>query len=445
VTIPETLAGELSRAVRMAQSERRLPSVSAAVARNGEIIWAETIGLAVVEPREEATGETQYRVGSITKTFTAAAILRLRDDGALALDDPVGKHLPGAPDAMPTIRRLLSHASGLQRELPGATWETLGFPTADEVVATIAEAEEVIEPGRHWHYSNLAFALLGQVVARRADMPYERFVERRFFRPLGLRRTTWTAESPAARGYFVEPYAENVRPEPDLDLGGAASAGQLWSTAGDLCRWGSFLADPPGSILDPDTVEEMHAVQVMVDNDRWTSGWGLGLSLGRQGERIYAGHGGGMPGFLSGLAYVRKETIAAAALANGVADMQQVAIELAAMVADAFPAEPEPWEPDARPTPPEIAALLGRWWSEGEETILTYRRGRLEARRADDPPDKEPSVFVQEGPDLFRASSGRERGEALRVERDDAGEAVRLYWATYPFFRAPRTFAELAD
>ena len=445
MTIPETLAAELSRAARAAQSERRLPSVSAAVARYGEIIWSETIGLAVVEPREETSSETQYRVGSITKTFTAAAVLRLRDDGALALDDPIGKHLRGASDATPTIRRLLSHASGLQRELPGASWETLGFPAAEELVASLGDAEEVLEPGRHWHYSNLAFALLGQVVAGHAGMPYEEFVDRRLLRPLGLGRTTWSAESPSARGYFVEPYAEGVRPEPDLDLGGAASAGQLWSTAADLCRWGSFLADPDGAILDPETVEEMHAVQVMLDNDRWTAGWGLGVSLNREGERVYAGHGGGMPGFLSGFAYLRKERIAAAALANGVADMQEVAIELAGKVADAFPADPEAWEPNPEPAPPELASLLGRWWSEGEETILTYRRGRLEARRADDSPDKEPSVFVQEGPDVFRVESGRERGEVLRVERDDAGEPVRLYWATYPFFRAPRTFAELAD
>ncbi len=444
MTLPETLAGELSRAVGTAQSERRLPSVSAAVTRNGEIIWSEAIGLASVEPRQDAARETQYRVGSITKTFTAAAVLRLRDDGALALDDPVGKHLPRAPDATPTIRRLLSHASGLQRELPGTTWETLGFPTAEELVATLAEAEEVLEAGRHWHYSNLAFALLGQVVAGYAGMPYERFVDQRFLQPLGLGRTTWTAVSPSARGYFVEPFADSVRPEPDLDLAGAAAAGQLWSTAVDLCRWGSFLADPDESILDPETVEEMHAVQVIADNDRWTSGWGLGISLGREGERIYAGHGGGMPGFLSGLAYLRKEKIAAAALANGVADMQQVAVELAGKVADAFPAEPEAWAPDD-PAPSDIADVLGRWWSEGEETILRYRRGRLEARRAGDPADKEPSVFVQEGPNLFRVASGRERGEALRVERDDVGEPVRLYWATYPFFRAPRTFAELGD
>jgi CubicO group peptidase (beta-lactamase class C family) len=441
----ERLARELSLLARRSQSERRLPSVSAAVARAGDVIWSEALGVADVDAGIETTPNTQYAVGSITKTFTAAAIMALRDAGALALDDPLGEHLPGVPLASPSLRRLLSHAAGIQREIPGSTWETLTFPGADELLAGLTEAEEILEPGRHWHYSNLAFALLGQVVSRAAGMPYERFVEERFLDPLELRRTTWRAEMPAAHGYFVEPYADRARPEPNLDLGGAAAVGQLWSTATDLCRWGSFLASPDASILQPETAEEMATVQVMLDNDRWTDAWGLGVSLTRAGDRVYAGHGGGMPGFLSGFVYVRKEEIAAAALANATADMHGLAVELAGKVADAFPLEPEAWRPEADATPPEIAGILGRWWSEGQETILSFHGGRLEARRADDPREKEPSVFAQEEDDVFRVVSGRERGEVLRVVRDENGEAVRLYWATYPFFRTPRTFSEHAD
>jgi hypothetical protein len=125
--------------------------------------------------------------------------------------------------------------------------------------------------------------------------------------------------------------------------------------------------------------------------------------------------------------------------------MHGLAVELAGKVADAFPLEPEAWRPEADATPPEIAGILGRWWSEGQETILSFHGGRLEARRADDPREKEPSVFAQEEDDVFRVVSGRERGEVLRVVRDENGEAVRLYWATYPFFRTPRTFSEHAD
>jgi CubicO group peptidase (beta-lactamase class C family) len=445
MTFAPDVARELGRAVRTSQSERRLPSVSAAVARAGDVIWSEALGVADIDAGIETTPDTQYAVGSITKTFTAAAIMALRDEGALALDDTLGEHLPGVPLASPSLRRLLSHASGIQREIPGSTWEKLAFPDADELLAVLTDAEEILEPGRHWHYSNLAFALLGQVVSRSAEVSYERFVEERFLDPLELRRTTWTPEMPAAHGYFVEPYTDTARPKPSLDLGAAAAPGQLWSTATDLCRWGSFLASPNASILKPETAEEMATVQVMLDDDRWTEGWGLGVSLTRAGERVYAGHGGGMPGFLSGFVYLRKDGIAAAAVANATADMHGLAVELAGKVADAFPAAPDAWRPEADAAPPEIAGILGRWWSEGQETILSFRNGRLEARRADDPRAKEPSVFAPEEADLFRVVSGRERGEVLRVVRDEAGEPVRLYWATYPFFRAPRTFSEHAD
>ena len=101
--------------------------------------------------------------------------------------------------------------------------------------------------------------------------------------------------------------------------------------------------------------------------------------------------------------------------------------------------ERERWAPEESP-PAEIAPLLGRWWSEGDETIFSWRGGRLEARMADSPRERDPSVFEPEGEDRFRVVSGRERGEVLRVARDEAGEAVKLYWATYPFTRTPEVF-----
>ncbi|MGI8606471.1 MAG: DUF7586 domain-containing protein [Gaiellaceae bacterium] len=235
------------------------------------------------------------------------------------------------------------------------------------------------------------------------------------------------------------PYSDTLKPEPDdFDLLGATSAGQLWSTAGDLCRWGSFLADPVSEVLAPATVEELHSVHVMLD-DRWQEAWGLGLGLVRDGERILAGHAGGMPGHLSGFVYSRRDGISAAALTNAGADMQALAVRLAVCAINALPAEPEPWAP-AGPPPPEVAGILGRWWSEGEESVFSFRDGRLQARLAHDPPDEQPSVFEPDGRDRFRAVSGRERGELLRAVRDDADEVVKLYWATYAFHREPYTF-----
>src|SRR5206468_9628491 len=130
-----------------------------------ETVWADTVGLADDTGRE-STPDTQYRIGSITKTFTAAAVLLLCEDGGLALDDPIERHLPDARFGGLTLRRLLAHSSGLQREPPGEVWETLDFPKGDELLARLADAELVLPAGERWHYSNLAYALLGEVVAR---------------------------------------------------------------------------------------------------------------------------------------------------------------------------------------------------------------------------------------------------------------------------------------
>jgi CubicO group peptidase (beta-lactamase class C family) len=183
---PEPPVAELSRLVREAQTGERIPSVSAAAIGNGELVWQEALGLANVDGEQEATTDTQYRVGSITKTFTAAAIMQLRDAGELELDDRLEQHIHEAHHGGPTLRRLLAHVSGLQREVPGYVWETLEFPDREGLISGLADAEQVLPAGARWHYSNLAFALLGEVVARRSGLEYEQYIHERLLGPLGL-------------------------------------------------------------------------------------------------------------------------------------------------------------------------------------------------------------------------------------------------------------------
>jgi CubicO group peptidase (beta-lactamase class C family) len=428
------------RLVLEAQRAGRLPSISAAVFRGDEVAWSEAIGLADVEAGVEASPDTQYAVASITKTFTAVSVLQLRDEGKLDLDDPLSKHLPEAAHGTPTLRRMLAHASGLQREPPGEIWESLTFPDEAQLLAGLEEAEQVLPPMAAWHYSNLAYGLLGIVVARISGTPFRDHVLERLLRPVGLERTTWGPGEGAAQPYFVEPYSDAVRREPVLELGGKGGESGLYSTVGDLARWGAFLCDPDESVLKASSVAEMHDLNVMAEAD-WTLGWGLGIELRRRGERIFGGHTGGFPGFVSILAYSRRERIGAVALSNcnNWAELSPAGLALAEAALEELPPELEPWRPEEAP-PPEIEPMLGRWWSEGSETILSWRNGKLEARLASAPPEREPSVFEPEGDDRFRVVSGRERGEALRVVRDAGGEVVRLYWATYPFTRAPEIF-----
>jgi hypothetical protein len=115
-------------------------------------------------------------------------------------------------------------------------------------------------------------------------------------------------------------------------------------------------------------------------------------------------------------------------------------LALAEAALEELPADVEPWAPEEAP-PAEVEQLLGRWWSEGREFVFSWRRGKLEARIAAAPPERRPTVFEPAGEDRFRAVSGDERGELLRLVRGDDGTVTRLYWATYPFSRAPEGFA----
>ena len=223
----------------------------------------------------------------------------LRDDGKLKLDDPLGSHIPEANREGVTIRRALAHSAGSSVSRPAISGSRSTFPTATTLLAQLEEAEQVLDPGKQWHYSNLAYALLGEVIERTSGIPATEFIDERILRPLGLDRTTWGPGGNAATGYFVERFADVAVPEPVPEKNAIAPAGALFSTVGDLAAWGAFLMEQ----------DEMHAVQVMADPERWLAAWGLGLELGRRGERVFAGHSGGAIGHASFLFYFRREKL----------------------------------------------------------------------------------------------------------------------------------------
>lgn len=433
-------AAAFDRLVRTAQRDKRAPGVVAAVIHGDTVVWQGAAGIA--RPGERATPGHAVRIGSITKTFTAAAILQLRDAGALDLDDRLEQHLDVPAHKGPTIRRLLSHLSGLQREPPGEIWQTLVDHEEQALLAALPDAEQALPPGQRFHYSNLAFALLGQVVAARAGAPWWETVQERLVRPLGLARTAFDpdATAPHADGFWVRPYEDVLEAEAHVRLAGTAPAAQLWSTVGDLCQWGRFLGgkgDP--AILAHATLEEARVPQAMVD-EAWLRAFGLGVILYRRGERVYAGHGGAMPGFLAEVVYSAKDGVGAAVAANTSSgfDAGTLALDLAEEAAGAL-VGPEEWVP-GEAAPAGVAELLGHWWSEGAEFTFRWHDGALEAQPAGAPRGKFVSRFAQEGPDRFRVASGRECGEALLVERGPGATVERMLLATYQFTREPVVF-----
>src|SRR4051812_25092232 len=383
--MPDT--APLDRLLQERQADR-LPSVAAAVVQNGEQVWANAVGAADYDEDRAATPDTQYRIGSITKTFTATAIMQLRDEGALDLDDRLEQHLAGIAHGTPTIRRMLCHLSGLQREA-GEMFVDGVSPTEDELIASMSEVEFVLGPAQAHHYSNLAFALLGQVVAQKSGMPYTQYVDESIIRPLGLARTTWAPHAPKAQGYLVDEYARTVWKEPETDLGGTTAAGQLWSTVEDLGRWATFLAKGRDGVLSARTNEEMWFPQLMYFPHEWELGWGLGLMLHNHEGTIYGGHGGAMAGHLAGVYIDRKTQTGAAALTNSGTrgDMDLLALRLAAKARELWPEPVEVWRPEEEP-PDDVRAMLGRWWSEGSEFVFWWERGALHAKDAASPPGR---------------------------------------------------------
>lgn len=433
-----TVEAMRERAVRE-QVRGRVPSVVLGAARRGDEVGVAGAGLADVEAGVAAVGPVPYRIGSITKTFTAAVVLSLVEDGAIGLDDRVEERLSGTPFGAVTVRALLSHSGGLQREVPGEMWESMQGPDGRELRSALGRAELVDRPGARWHYSNLGYAVLGQIVERVTGTDCSAVIDERLVGPLGLSSTTWSRPVGAAVGYRVDPHADLVHREPVMDQAAAGVGGQLWSTARDLLVWGDALAGGAPEIVAPAVVEAMHTLQVMVDLSGWTSGWGLGLILERRGDRLVAGHTGAMPGFLSALSVDRQTRSVAVALSNATRGAAVGALAAAVvddLVASAPEPVPEPWTP-VEEVPAELAGVLGNWWSEADETVFSWSAGALHARLTSARAGSE-TRFERLDPDRYRAVAGRFRGERLTIRRGESGEVTGLEWATYPFTRAPR-------
>src|SRR5919205_1392798 len=246
--LPTTRRALLHR-IAVAQAEGRAPSLVAAVVRGGRAVWT---GARTSVEGHGPDENVQYRIGSITKTFTAVLVLRLRDEGLLDLGDPLEKHLPGTGAGEATIAELLAHTAGLAAESPAPWWERTPGTLRPELSDVLGERPFLHPVGRRFHYSNPGYTLLGALVEEVRGAPWEDVLRREVLDPLGLHRTSTRPQAPHAGGWAVHPWADVMLPEPAEDLGRMAPAGQLWSTTGDLARFAAFLAKGDDRVLSAD-------------------------------------------------------------------------------------------------------------------------------------------------------------------------------------------------
>nr|MDT0659669.1 serine hydrolase domain-containing protein [Micromonospora sp. DSM 115978] len=430
---PET-ARRLDTLVAQAQVAGRTPALVAGVVRDGELAHVAAAG------DHPAPGpDLQYRIGSITKTMTAVLLLGLRDEGRLGLDDPVEGHLPGTPVGTVTLRQLLSHGAGLQREPDGQWWERTEGADLAGLLAGLTPAKLVHPPHRRHHYSNLAYGLLGAVAERAGGQPWWPLLRARVLDPLGLTRTSFHPVEPYARGFVAHPWHGTLREEPRTDTGAMAPAGQLWSTVRDLARWAAFLAEPDPGVLAADTLAEMCATVQMADPESWTAGHGLGLELVRHGDRVFVGHGGSMPGYVATLLVHRPTRTAVVGYANAYGlrndSIRALGLRLLTTLLDREPPAPTPWRPAAS-APADVVELTGRWWWMGREYEAGWADGELVLRHLDAAAGQ-PWRFAPAGTDRWRGRSGMNNGETLLVRRDAAGRVRTLDIATFVFTRDP--------
>ena len=444
------LAGELEARARAFVREHRLPGVAAAVVHGDDLLWTGGEGFADIAAGRRPDTHTLYRVASITKTFTGTAIVQLRDAGRLHLDDPAVAYIPelasaGAPFGpieTLTIRRMLSHESGLMGDPPGTDWSARTYPAdVAEILGRVEEAGLRIPVNVQQKYSNLAYELLGEIVARVSGRPYPEYLQDNILQPLGLESTSFEplTDPLAARcavGYAPRALSDELVPARPLESN-LFAAGGLWSCVQDLARWISFQlrADDAGDgqVLSRVSLREMQRPRYLGD-EAWTEAWGVAWYATRREDVTWVMHSGGLFGFISNICFDPKERVGAIALINGYGPADDLAMELAAMARRSILAHPLPVEPP-QPLPAEWQTLLGLYADPdlGMVVRLEWRDGKLTFVDPDDPGWR-PMLRPTDVPDEFVVELGvRQSGEPCTFDRraDGRVRAVVLGPATF--------------
>jgi CubicO group peptidase (beta-lactamase class C family) len=437
----------LSSALRDRRRAHRVPALSAAVARGGEVAWADAVGWVSLDG-EAASPATAFRVGSITKPMTAVAVLRLVAAGRVGLNDPVGRHLPDAPAADATTAQLLMHTSGLAAEPTGPWWERHGGCTWDELVAM--DLPSLWEPGERFHYSNVGFAVLGRLVEEAHGRPWDDVLRDELWEPLGMGSTGRVPRGPHATGYAVHPHAELVLAEPVSDYLAMGPAGEVWSTPTDLARFGAWLAggddlgsdDLAGDDVDPVGVlplewrRRMTTPRFAVDSPGapFTAARGLGVRVSHEGGRRTVGHGGSVPGFQAQLLVDAATGDAVAVCGSSTAGFGD-ARDLLDVLDEREPSRRTDEPASGGPVSADLLTLVGTWyWGPMPYVVAVDRSGSLQLKAVAD--DGRGTAFERAGDRWVGVEDGYWLGETLRpVERD--GRVVALDVGTFCFTRTP--------
>lgn len=311
-------------------------SVTAGVVAGKDLIWSRSYGDADMEKKIPADVDTVYRIGSITKMFTALMLEQLVDTGKVHLSDPVEKYFPEIksvqgrfPDAPPiTLIQLATHTSGLGREPDDQAIYTTG-PVADwekTLIAALPHTHYIHEPGTRFSYSNIGYAILGAALSRAAGEPYTEYVPKHILQPLGMTHSGLERNSAMlphlAKGYLVlgpkQVDSETPQRENETGRGYKVPNGAMYTTLPDLARFASFLMDQgPETVLKTSTLETFQTQTIVPADVELTNGYGLGFSVARREGYVAFKHGGAVAGYTATLIINRSRGIGVIVLSNG--------------------------------------------------------------------------------------------------------------------------------
>ena len=372
----------------------RVPSVVYGVIDHGQLVHVAAIGEVAVGSGIAPTSATLYRIASMTKSFTAAAVLMLRDEGAIDLDSPVSRYVPELEDLKgPTtdsppvsIRHLLSMASGLATDDP---WGDRLLDIEVDALSNLFRSGGTFAfpPGTAFEYSNYGYAMLGRVVSNASGLECHEFISRRLLAPLGLQHTVWELpDAPAgtmsAPGYQLVDGAFEAEEEP-LATGGFSAMGGLWSTLDDLASWVGFFTEafPPRDEVDDlplrrSSRREMQqisrSIQLGMSRDDVygplrlsPAGYGMGLMLvDHLDTGTMVGHSGGLPGYGSNMRWLPDRGIGVVALSNATyAPMPTVTLHMLEHLNNVGALAPRrrPNAPKLQQAAESLVALLNDW------------------------------------------------------------------------------------
>ena len=391
----------LARVDSVAQAEMKsnhVPGLSVAVRRGGEVILARGYGLADVEMSVPAGAETIYRIGSLSKQFTAAAIMQLVEQGKIGLQDEITKYLPDFPTQghTVTVHHLLTHTSGIKNytALGPKVWaEAFPLDLTDAQMVDLFKKEPFdFAPGEKWSYSNSGYYLLGMIIQKVSGMPYGEYMQQALFGPLGLRSTRYcdnrTILPNRAQGYEVE--NGRVVNDAQISMNTPGAAGALCSSVLDLLAWQQ--AFNAGRVVSPASRQLMTTAAKL--NDGSATHYGFGLGVGDLDGHRMISHSGGINGFITHIGYLPDDDLTVTVLGNtGSAPSGRIAGNIARLTLGL----PLPVPKDLPLSGELRARYVGNYQLDIGPVKVTEKNGGLEVQLLTQPPAR----LLFQGDDTF--------------------------------------------